>query len=1117
MAFHQSVDVCNWRGHTLAGHKGGMVNESTMASLSLSVRSGDGDWSQTMKLPRRGAASGILRVPASRWPKITAVLKSPGLSNGTEQDSDASGRSTTLSASIYEICFTLADLPGEWGEFSREFVVSPRFLLRNDSTTMTFKVKQYGAADTTATRLFPGSVSPFYWADSRLPALACLLVCERDQYRWSGGFDVCNLGTTPVRVRQKLGSKGKFTSVKVAVELRPDGSSISISFKEEDESGGGAMFRVENQSPFNVWVTQDGVLANPSAVSRESGTVSSHNPPEIDGDIIRPKSQICFALDVPFRQGKYVGRKAATLSELLRVRVGLAPLSSRDGIESTHVVNLTFVGDRVLLNPEKLSVLRNLWTKLHPLRILGLVVTDGPTRVLKFVLVLRPSVSEPIGLPEDFALTGEYAVGPSSSQHDGSPTLEGRTAIAQLVKKSAVEALEMEQAQKVPNEEAAVKLASYIKLNESDSLLQSAADTHFWFRASVAGFVFSFVDSGPSEIAVMTLNDLLVVAEWNSQRTMDATALMTSSWLQVDNHLPNARFPVAVCPDEEEGAPAHQGSTETKPPFLAVALTFAPRHKSGILCLKSVTVAPRSLAVALDLAFVVRLQRFIFGLQDHFSFASMDSNSRGVATSKTRIPFPELSDSADAFGAFGAESPQIYFEGFNVLPASINLSVAPAMALTPSQATLEGADNAAIHAAVRKGDLSMADRGMVGVKIGRKNRTAMAVLRGVFKSILVDAILNLDGASLNFSGVLLKNHLSSGQQLRTFLVAHYLASLRSNLPTLLGSLAALGNPLGLIRGIGDGVSDFVSEPVKGIRRTVQDLDPVHIVDGVARGTESLARHAVGGIADSASMLTETFSKNMAVLTLDRRYAQQRDLARRENQEELNFVGGVESGVTQLVRGVVEGVTGVVRAPLRGAERSGMQGFAKGVGKGLIGLFVKPMIGLSDAATDVMIGVRESVDGGRYHWRGGVYRISPVRPRRALHGRYRNLRPFSLADAMASSLMARTGLAGENYLSHLDLGDRVALFSVKKFVLLAADGRELLFLKLKHVKDARVDHSRGEDGAATHAVVIELHIPRKNGSPREVINCNESRSLADSLLQQFQLALSLVEINDRRLA
>lgn len=150
----------------------------------------------------------------------------------------------------------------------------------------------------------------------------------------------------------------------------------------------------------------------------------------------------------------------------------------------------------------------------------------------------------------------------------------------------------------------------------------------------------------------------------------------------------------------------------------------------------------------------------------------------------------------------GNERKKIYFGGLTILPCNIKLSVAPARALTPAQATLEGAEIAAIHQAVRKGDVRVDKKsaGILGVKIGSRNKTPLAVVRGLFKSFIVDGLLRLDGASLNFSGVSLRNHTSTTSQLTTALTAHYLASLRQNLPAVLGSLAAFGNPLGLVRG-----------------------------------------------------------------------------------------------------------------------------------------------------------------------------------------------------------------------------------------------------------------------------------------------------------------------------
>lgn len=51
----------------------------------------------------------------------------------------------------------------------------------------------------------------------------------------------------------------------------------------------------------------------------------------------------------------------------------------------------------------------------------------------------------------------------------------------------------------------------------------------------------------------------------------------------------------------------------------------------------------------------------------------------------------------------------------------------------------------------------------------------------------------------------------------------------------------------------------------------------------------------------------------------------------------------------------DGVSGLIKNPLRGAESGGFAGFAKGVGTGMLGLVVKPVVGVTDAATDVLQG------------------------------------------------------------------------------------------------------------------------------------------------------------------
>ena len=285
------------------------------------------------------------------------------------------------------------------------------------------------------------------------------------------------------------------------------------------------------------------------------------------------------------------------------------------------------------------------------------------------------------------------------------------------------------------------------------------------------------------------------------------------------------------------------------------------------------------------------------------------------------------------------------------------------------------------------------------------------------------------------------------------------------------------------------------------------MDASYLVDGVTRGTLSLARHTVGGFADSAAMLAETFSKNMTVLTLDRRYAQKRDRGDMlREHDDINVASGLGSGVQKLVSGFLEGVTGVVRAPIRGAEKRGLEGFAKGIGKGLLGLLVKPIIGISDGFTDVMIGVKGTVDGAR--GQATQRQLTQVRPRRALYGREKAVRPFNFADAAASALMLRTRLAGECYLGHVDMGDRVALLSVKRLLLLGRHGEELLVLKFKHVESVEVRGVSLDDGGPGWGVIVLLNTPRSNGSEVEVITCRE-KAHAQDLCTQLERGKQLV--------
>jgi hypothetical protein len=349
---------------------GGPVStDQSVTQLAIEVNGGR--WSRISSIPRQGSFHGVLRISKSRW------LYAEGESGGADK-------------TVYELCYVVSPLDGDWGLLTRSLLLTSRFLLRNNSLVTTYEVKQTGASDASSVIIKPGQREPFHWGSYHLPELVSVRPAVKSQgryiYRWSGGFDPLMMGNLPLRIRkvtssadsneaEEMAKDSQIYAVKVEIEIRPrtGGTGIDLAFQEEDLSGEGTLFRIENLSPFPIWFCQDDVHAN---LSRNAvGSDFS--------DIASPYGSIVFSLDVPSRQAKHSHRKPANLATLLRVRLALAPFSSRAGIETTKIVSLA-VGESVRLNPTKLIILNpEIRHVLQDVRVLGTIVNDGPTRVLR--------------------------------------------------------------------------------------------------------------------------------------------------------------------------------------------------------------------------------------------------------------------------------------------------------------------------------------------------------------------------------------------------------------------------------------------------------------------------------------------------------------------------------------------------------------------------------------------------------------------------------------------------------------------------------------------------------------------------------------------------------------
>jgi hypothetical protein len=126
------------------------------------------------------------------------------------------------------------------------------------------------------------------------------------------------------------------------------------------------------------------------------------------------------------------------------------------------------------------------------------------------------------------------------------------------------------------------------------------------------------------------------------------------------------------------------------------------------------------------------------------------------------------------------------------------------------------------------------------------------------------------------------------------------------------------------------------------------------------------------------------------------------------QRPQNVVSGVSRGVKDIAGGVWSGVSGVIARPFTGAREGGLGGFVKGLGRGVAGVVVDPLVGVFNATGSVLEGVTGTVEGmGRIADHEGYatlmqsFRLGRSRIPRAFYDVSRAIRPYSEVDAIAA--------------------------------------------------------------------------------------------------------------------
>ncbi|XP_026193592.1 uncharacterized protein LOC34617662 [Cyclospora cayetanensis] len=160
-----------------------------------------------------------------------------------------------------------------------------------------------------------------------------------------------------------------------------------------------------------------------------------------------------------------------------------------------------------------------------------------------------------------------------------------------------------------------------------------------------------------------------------------------------------------------------------------------------------------------------------------------------------------------------------------------------------------------------------------------------------------------------------------------------------------------------------------------------------------RNTIGLAANAVDSVSAGLGSLLSTF-------TFDAEYINKRQ------KERGRSASGVREGFLSAGKNIGEGVwalSSIVTKPIEGAQKEGVGGFLKGIGKGLVGSLVKPLDRVGQAVSDVTRGIHAEVSKPI----GALKLINRRRRRPRMLGEQGEVRPY---DETEAQLRQSLGLA-----------------------------------------------------------------------------------------------------------
>ncbi|XP_017292232.1 vacuolar protein sorting-associated protein 13D isoform X2 [Kryptolebias marmoratus] len=165
------------------------------------------------------------------------------------------------------------------------------------------------------------------------------------------------------------------------------------------------------------------------------------------------------------------------------------------------------------------------------------------------------------------------------------------------------------------------------------------------------------------------------------------------------------------------------------------------------------------------------------------------------------------------------------------------------------------------------------------------------------------------------------------------ILKHFREELMSQAAQILGSVDFLGNPMGLLNDVTEGVSELIKYG----------------------NVSGLIRNVTHGVSNSAAKFAGTLSDGLGK-TMDNQHQSEREYIRYHGATSGEHL---VAGIHGLAHGIIGGMTSIITSTVEGVKtEGGVSGFFSGLGKGLVGTVTKPVAGALDFASETAQTVRD---------------------------------------------------------------------------------------------------------------------------------------------------------------